>query len=107
MAMYLGSNKVEIGTSSGGSGSSDFSTAEVTVSSPIPFDVPIYISCVNRYDGSGTASAIGESGIYDVILYKGVAYGAFDTASSVSITGSAEYDDGDLTITGDCTITIS
>lgn len=32
MAMYLGSNKVEIGQSSGG-GSSDFSTAEVTFTS--------------------------------------------------------------------------
>lgn len=100
-------NKIEQGIASGG-GSSDFSTAKLTVTGSSTFGIPISISRVSSYEGTeATAPAISENGIYDVILYKGVAFGAFDTEESVSITGSGEYDDGDLIITGDCTITIS
>lgn len=92
----------------GGGGSSDFSTAKVTLNSSAQLPPLIYIGWVNRHTDPGIVPAIsGENGTYDVILYKGVAYGIFNTASSVSITGSAEYDDGDLIITGDCTITVS
>ena len=93
------------GGGSGGGGESDFSTAKLTyevvghVTTP-----PIYIS---RIWDNAMSSLIPVAGTYDVVLYKGLAYGILETDANVSVEGSIEYDDGDLIITGDCTITIS
>lgn len=95
----------------GGGGSSDFSTAEVTIVN-------------NTGDGTSFDGAIIKNGnininagldegtnILTVILYKGVTYcGTYDVDMSTAvITGDAEYsaEDDCYIITGDCTITIS
>ncbi len=112
MAMYLGSNKVEIGQSSGG-GSSDFSTAEVTItiSNENVTVIRIPIACINEDFGETADSSISTSGTYSAILYKGKAIAAIEASVppfmlNISVTGDIEYDD-DLVITGNGTITIS
>ena len=96
---------------SGGGGSSDFSTAEVTIVN-------------NTGDGTSFDGAIIKNGninintrldegtnILTLVLYKGVSYcGTYDIDMSTAvITGDAEYtsEDNCYIITGDCTITIS
>ena len=95
----------------GGGGSSDFSTAEVTIVN-------------NTGDGTSFDGAIIKNGninintrldegtnILTLVLYKGVSYcGTYDIDMSTAvITGDAEYtsEDNCYIITGDCTITIS
>lgn len=86
-------------------GSSGFSTAKLTyevvehVTAP-----PIYIS---RIWDNAITSIIPVVGTYDVVLYNGVAYGILNTDKTVHVDGAIEYDDGDLVITGDCTISLS
>lgn len=93
-------NKIEQGIASGG-GSSDFSTAKLTYSG----DATIYIS---RIYNNAVTPIIAEAGTYDVVLYNGVAYGELEQVlGNVSVDGAIEYDDDAVTITGDCTITIS
>lgn len=100
-----GSHSLKIDIPQSGSGESGFSTAKLTyqavgqVTTP-----PIYISRI--WDNAITA-IIPVIGTYDVVLYNGVAYGILDSNDNVSVDGAIEYDDGDLVITGDCTITIS
>ena len=113
MAMYLGSNKVEIGTSSGG-GSSDFSTAEVTVVNTHGSGLSLY-GANTLDDGEDTGSTYGlgvagnKTAVFSVILYKGTAWLNKGTSSSiVSVSGSAEKLGSSMVmVTGDCTITIS
>lgn len=96
-------NKIEQGIVDGGS--SDFSTAKLTYAGI----ETIYISRIFD-DGviKGVTPVIAEAGTYDVVLYNGVAYGELDRVlGNVSVDGAIEYDDGGVTITGDCTITIS
>ena len=92
-------------TKGGSGGSSDFSTAEVTV-----YDVSqgTLFSAIDA-PGPGAPVVIStcdiESGItYTVALYKGYAIGQIPPATSVS--GNIEIVDelGDCLITGDCTI---
>ena len=109
MAMYLGSNKVEIGTSSGGSGSSDFSTATVTIDGDND-SAYAYFTCATYSDDGTYANADGMSGdSVGVVLYKGVAMCDITCDSSFTTSGNIEYDEdfGGYFITGDCTITIS
>lgn len=106
MAMYLGSNKVEIGASSGG-GSSDFSTAQVTlvnggmVTLPVTQEadpsqgVPAYLMVVGQ---------VLEAGTYSVPLYKG---GLFVGLPGATVSGNIQQVGMGYFITGDCTITIS
>lgn len=117
MAMYLGSNKVEIGASSGG-GSSDFSTAEVTVINNTGHNNGLAIPtiCEANELGEGSPAMIlntmvcpsGET-TRRVCLYKGLAYcsGVFPPASSITTSGNITIDENDnVNITSDCTITI-
>lgn len=105
-----GLNNIEQGIANAGGGSSDFSTAQMTVinntNAPVQVDAPLAI--VNgEYKFAGTSTLV-EPGteILNVVLYFGegdctVAEG------SVSVSGDAELDEGYIIVTGDCTITIS
>ena len=103
-------NKVTVNVEGGG-GSSDFSTANVTI-------------ICNIEDGTTFEGAIIRNNITDIsqriyngsntitcILYKGENYcGTYNTDMSTAvITGNARYstEDDCYIITGDCTITIS
>lgn len=98
------------GGGGGGGGSSDLTTAEVTISG-LNNSETLEIYAVHERDGMSVISAIGN-GTSQVILYKGSQTGftAYE-ASAIEITGNASKEDvGEgtlITITGDCTITIS
>lgn len=101
--------------SGGGGGSSDFTTATVTFAnntspSMVPFRAYIAIPEVTEF---GIASVVVDSGEYTIALYKGCTFGGVvaPNVSSIDVTttGDATWDSDNsyLTITGDCTITIS
>ena len=115
MAMYLGSNKVEIGTTSSGGGSSDFSTAEVTVANGVnatfTWGMPIAISDTEEgyYTAQSDMYIEGNStSSFTAILFKGQCYLYAPQGNTLTISGDIE-DDGNnyYIITGSCTITIS
>lgn len=99
---------------SGGGGSSDFSTAKVTVINSTPLRE--YINVVNIVDEDDlhmldTEFNIGQgTNEFQCVLYKG--YGWIDIAqfanSTIEVSGNATYNgEYSISITGDCTITIS
>lgn len=93
----------------GGGGSSDFSMAEVTVSTAEGISDMIYASMALEQGGRSAAMPIlmGE-GKNNVILYKGTAIGMLSNPSlSVNVTGSIQYNSGQFVITGNGTITIT
>lgn len=93
----------------GGGGSSDFSTAEMTI---VGSTVNMNCAYITEYSGMEFIS-IGSSfhtGQYTIPLYKGMAVAQLDSRQiGVAIaTGNATIDEeGVIIITGDCTITIS
>lgn len=88
----------------GGGGSSDFSTAKVTLTN----ETPLGLTLAHSDNTTGISPQMGQSGEYEVVLYKGKAEGIFMSPSgNVSVTGNITYNDGELVITGDGTITIS
>lgn len=109
----------------GGGGSSDFSTAKMTVinnkTGTTVDDVqchscPVVLVKYNELNGGFSVEANSQS-VIDVILYKGHAHIyemvthvpndiPVDLDTEVSLSGGAVLDDG-IDITGDCTITIS
>ena len=102
-------NNIEQGIANAGGGSSDYSTATVTIISNnknaelFGFYIDGDDNCtpdflVTRVDGTLTA-----------VMYKGAMYGGIQTDWQVSVSGSITYDSeyGDIIITGDCTITLS
>lgn len=111
-------NKVTVYVEGGG-GSSDFSTAEVTItnnsSEEVQFYIPTYMNIPDygaiiqsfmwtnseepTFEGEVVIPTNGE-------LYVGSSLAQF-TTSNTSITGNARLENGQLIITGDCTITIS
>lgn len=107
--MYLGSNKVELGQNASGGGSSDFSTAQVTVVSNDEYVDDLYLAAIA--DDSIWIWNSPSVGTYTVPLFNG-SYNTFYNSSSFaqrcSVDGNATMDEfGNITITGDCTITIS
>jgi hypothetical protein len=106
-----GLNNIELGiVNAGGGGSSDFSTATVTVTKNglTAVFLPTKID-IDDVDGAMVISDV-ESGEYIIPLYKGHTLVPVNLASptaTVSVSGSASYEEGYVTITGDCTITIS
>lgn len=96
----------------GGGGSSDFSTAEVTVKTSYQNDgdvmgfLPIKVTD-EGYEGTCAYFEFpirtSDEYVYEIILYKGVAYGYCNT--DVSASGDIENDGGYLTVTGDGVIT--
>ena len=93
----------------GGGGSSDFSTAEVTVNAntqQFEFLVPLInekFGYLGAYDNINPS----ESETLTVCLYKGKALTQFLTDGVVSVSGNAQLNNNQILITGDCTITIS
>ena len=106
----IGSVKVN-GQEYGGGGSSDFSTAEVTIigtENNVMFPLPtIYEAQGDLPAALAVENVSAQNNTYTVPLYKGVCDATIWGATSVQCTGNAEYDDGFVHITGDCTITIS
>ena len=105
-------NKIEQGiANAGGGGSSDFSTAQVTITG---FASGTYISMPFVFENEFLSTSFTmANGIetYETILYKGnaVAHITGDESSVASaefevISGDAEIMDGMCLITGDCTI---
>ena len=101
-------NKVTVNVEGGG-GSSDFSTATMTVTGGTPVIYMATIIDMAEYGVVGSYPTNTElSSPYTIILYKGKAYVSID-ATIASISGDASVDQitGMLVVTGDCTITIS
>lgn len=94
----------------GGGGSSDFSTATVTVVNNLPDDIPVSIYGAFVVNGTldyWTEFSNGTSQ-KQVALYLGGVNVFPDEYDNVSVSGNATIDEsGIVTITGDCTITIS
>ena len=111
MAMYLGSNKVEIGQSGGGS--SDFSTATVTIINNSGQN--FVAACPNLYDDrmyiTVDSADMGADFPFEVVLYKGEGNLALPKETSLTLTAtgdiSASSSGRAAIITGDGTITIS
>ena len=103
-------NALEQAVASGGGGSSDFSTAEVTITNSssenyftlnIPFE-EIGHSDI-RVDVDPNSTEMKTAILYNGSAYAYDAYGGF----SITVSGNASYSDGVVTVTGDCTITAS
>ena len=91
-------------------GSSDFSTAEVTITSDI--NTTVIVPCA--FDENDESSSFGSAGVVadtpltiTVILYKGTAILYCEDANSFEVTGNIVDDYGDIYIYGNGTITIS
>ena len=103
------------GEEAGGGGSSDFSTARVTVVNNYTKSVDIYVALADsEYLHSDTLTNLepNRTATITAILYKGAAFATITPtvitdAFSVETEGDADADGGDVSITGDCTITIS
>lgn len=94
-------------------GSSDFSTATVTIISNHPVSVE-YQGAIIFADMTDSVGYVdpNTSVAFQVILYKGTAFAGLLSSGGADITvtgttGAVENDGTDLEITGDCTITIS
>lgn len=105
-------NKVTVNVEGGG-GSSDFSTATMTVNGKFErsdlFMVPVIDKDPNNEDIAFPQLQSGDS-TYTVILYKGRSTLMFMGSQSHTITVSGNIETvatGIYIITGDCTITIS
>lgn len=111
-------NALEQAVASGGGGSSDFTTAEVTIINDSNNDnLSFYGSVCLEADALGEGSPAmaypymmlpkSDTVTFNVALYKGTACLLFDDLSAISITGDIVEMFGMLIVTGDCTITIS
>ena len=92
-----------------GGGSSDFSTAEVTVVNNTNTGVNI-LGAIIDHDviNGGMIMADNDTHAIEAVLYK--AEGLIivdDEEATITVSGDAELDETSVIITGDCTITIS
>jgi len=105
-----GYSKVNVNVEGGGS--SDFSTAEVEVINTTADLVSVSAVCIRDTPSSaivpfGTIMADSDR-TYTVPLYKGVCSWKITAVDAVvAVTGDISYDNGNIFITGDGTITIS
>ena len=98
-------NKVTVNVEGGG-GSSDFSTAEVTIINNTNDEIFIYVAILQTDPDASYGCVyldVEEQATVTVVLYKGSAFTNIPFYGTASSTGN--YSDG--YITGDCTITIS
>lgn len=115
-------NNIEqgIANAGGGGGSSDFSTAEVTIINNTGDDLDLENSMpriIDDYEEGENAIitwifvSANSSEVLTGVLYQGVSVIRFMASTDVAITGNATKETvaifQDVTITGDCTITIS
>jgi hypothetical protein len=102
-------NALEQAVAEGGGGSSDFSTATVTIN-PNNRGAELYGAYFDGNDAFTSDVLVQRADMtLTAVMYKGAMYGAIDTDRQVSVSGSITYDSeyGDIIITGDCTITLS
>lgn len=107
-------NKIEQGVANGG-GSSDFSTAKITIASELTrwiiiLNLPLMDEELDALIGALEIPNVEYSAPLSVVLYKGQCIGQVyskDGTKSISVSGNATLDGEEITITGDCTITIS
>ena len=104
-------NALEQGVAAGGGGSSDYSTAELTVigyNGLTYFQPPIFPCLVNNVLKTSllVEQELNEQS-YTVPLYKGTAVG-LTMVSVMAVSGSVTFDSttGEITITGNGTITV-
>lgn len=103
----------------GGGGSSDFSTAEVTITNnsgeevrfylPVYMNIPGYGAIIQGFMMTDSEEPTIEGEVViptNGELYVGSSLAQF-TTSNTTVTGNARIENGQLVITGDCTITIS
>lgn len=94
----------------GGGGSSDFSTAKLTlVGRPIdPIYVPIAVEMPRLEEDPLDTTyphLVGEGGTFDVVLYKG--HAVMYTTQTITISGDIEnLVPNYYVISGDCTVTV-
>ena len=92
-------------------GESDFSTAVVTIVNNTDAETAggLLMTIIDEIDDETMMITVNSlpSGIFTAPLYKGALNAAYLGRRVATVSGNAEYDDGDITITGDCTITIS
>lgn len=105
-------NALEQAVASGGGGSSDFSTATVTITNSSSVGVNIYVPFISAYDEFVTISSLSSSEAMQVtvVLHNGSAGFFTDEGRTLSATGDIELPPFPIpacTITGDGTITIS
>lgn len=101
--------------STGGGGDSDFTTTTITVVNNKASDIYARFACLQEDAiNEMTSPFIEASSTEDVtiIMYKGSAVGyLYDNDgmidTGVSITGDGVHDDGEITVTGECEITVS
>jgi len=97
----------------GGGGSSDITTATVTVvnqtESGVEFNMAVCSDDEPAMMFCFPLTAGGMTEVYKVALYKGLTELSIEDASGISVSGNAELnaEEGYLDISGDCTITIS
>lgn len=100
-------NKVTVNVEGGG-GSSDFSTAELTITSDDEYIEGLLIDFISE-NGVEIMDA-PDVGTYVTVLYqgKGNAYKLASLHKTITVTGNAQYDAmlGVITITGDCAIDV-
>ena len=92
----------------GGGGSSDFSTAKLTLTNPSDYTLMVPVS-IESGGMSASMGFVNSSGTFDVILYKGMAVLVDNNNLTLQLSGNIEImvQNFMYTITGDCTITIS
>lgn len=108
-------NALEQAVASGGGGSSDFSTATLTVVNNSDDGIYVYIPWVGGL-GLSTVSSVEptQTKIMNVILYQDFEtdgwisdmFGDYFAGTAIA-TGDVTYDEGGVYVTGDGTITIS
>ncbi len=98
----------------GGGGSSDFSTAEVTIVNNYRYGAEIEVAIADSENSStdfSTTVGTNSTATINVILYKGTAYAEVNAGQdfdyNIETEGDIDLDGTEAFITGDCTITIS
>ena len=104
-------------TEGGGGGSSDFSTAEVTIVANNASGSCIVPRCIEAGELAPEAPAMldaivsfeNEEIVFNAVLYKGMAVADFASNRVTSVTGDAMWDEEDSSvyIMGNCTITVT
>lgn len=104
-------NKIEQGIANASGGSSDFSTATVTIVNNSGMPIAVFGAIATEEDDEFFTIhnwSVFASDTIQVVMYKGLAYGGLDGSfSTVNTTGDISWNGDTLTITGDGTITIS
>ena len=105
------------GIGSGGGGTSDLTTAAVTIIlTENTIENFISMGAITIGENAGAIfpdTELVEAQVYNIVLYKGLYELFTNTDTFVSVTGNATYEideesgDVKISVTGDCTITIN